>query len=204
MSIGSGGAGLVLQNDPEPAEERPVAPQNKSPFARVSNGYDPAQVAAFAAEALSWKKELTALRAELAAAVELVNQYEADLDDNEDVEREARVLVEDAERRAAQIIEDAKESASEIIEAAESEAAAIRQASPSRGPEFSFDSPAAQPSDHDPLGGVAWLATPDPVDDIFEPIDDDQLVDAETDRERRIAAATANLWKRRGVLAPPE
>lgn len=179
--------------------------QQGSPFARVSNGYDPQQVAAFAAEALSWKKELNALRSEIAAAGELVARYESAVGSIEEVERETVEVVGDAERCAAEIIEAARQSALDILESAKREASAIRESAHSRTPEFTPDpATTTQTTDTGPDDAAAWLATPDPVESIFEPIDEEQLVDAETDRERRIAAATANLWKRRGVLAPPE
>ena len=46
---------------------------------------------------------------------------------------------------------------------------------------------------------------PDPIDAIFEVTEEDEaIVDPETLREQKIAAAAANLWKRRGTLTPQE
>lgn len=171
----------------------------------MSNGYDPEQVAAFAAEALSWKKELKALRSEIASAGELLARYESAIGSIEEAEREAAGVGGDAELRAAEIIEAARQSALDILDAAKREASVIRETAHSPTPEAALDSQSTTESTiTDSAGEADWLATPDPVESIFEPIDEEQLVDAETDRERRIAAATANLWKRRGVLTPPE
>ena len=194
-----------------------MAEQQKSPFARVANGYDPKQVAAFAAEALSWKKELAALRSEVVAAAKLVERYESVIGSIEDVEREAAELVEDAERRAAALIEEAEVRSSKLVEEAEDEAARILEMAHNRvddNPavehpavaESSFD----EPVDDRTQDGDGWLNPdqsaediPDVVEQIFEPVD--QVEPAETDLslERR-AAGAANLWKRRGVVAPSE
>lgn len=203
--------------------------QQNSPFARVSNGYDPRQVAAFAAEALSWKKELVTLRAEVAAAGKLVERYESVIGNIEDVEREAMQLVEEAESKAAGLIENAEVQAAKLVEEAESQAATLIEDAEVRASEMLASAENAAAPSHDTArdrveGGIrtetldepvnestGWLnpepapqEIPDPVEEIFEPIDEVEVVDAEDDRQRRAAAAAANLWKRRGVLSPSE
>ncbi len=184
-----------------------MAEQQHSPFARVPNGYDPKQVAAFAAEALSWKKELTALRSEVAAAAKLVERYESMVGSVEEVEREATEIVEDAERRAAGLIADAEERASRIVEEAENEAARILE----MANDMVDEKPTHEPMEQQPEDGDRWLnpeptahETPDPVEQIFDPIVVDALADAEAESERRGAAAASILWKRRGVISPSE
>lgn len=165
-----------------------MAEQQKSPFNRVSNGYDPRQVAAFAAEALTWKQEL-------AAARKRVDRYESVLGSIETVEREAAEIIDEAEQKAAEIVEQAEKEAAEILEMARDQVAHE-----------------AAPESEDPVPEDAdrWLTprptgdeTPDPVEEIFEP-PEVEVPDPEEERERWVAAATANLWKRRGVIAPPE
>ncbi len=196
-----------------------MAEQQKSPFARVQNGYDPKQVAAFAAEALSWKRELVALRSEVSAAAKLVERYESVIGSIEDVEREAAGLVDDAERRAAGLIEDAEERASKIVAEAEDEAARIlemaeNQISAIPVTELVESQPEppheTEPGDSQPVVGEGWLTPepstqeiPDVVDQIFEPIEEVGLSETDLSLERR-AAGAANLWKRRGVVAPSE
>jgi cell division septum initiation protein DivIVA len=173
-----------------------VAEQQKSPFERVSNGYDPRQVAAFAAEALAWKRELSQTRSALDSAREKLDRYESVIGSVETVEREAAELIEDAERRAAEIIEQAEDQAAEILEMARDQVGQSTE-------QTSGDSP--------PQDGDLWLTpepnepeTPDPVETIFEPVEEVEVLDPEAERERRVAAAAANLWKRRGVIAPSE
>jgi hypothetical protein len=183
-----------------------VAEQQKSPFARVQNGYDPRQVAAFAAEALSWKRELVSLRSEVSAAAKLVERYESVIGSIEDVEREAAEIVDDAERRAAGLIENAEERASKIVEEAEDEAARILEMAENQ----IRATPVTDPVEPQPPNGDGWLTpepsrdeTPDPVEQIFEPVETPELVATDPGMEQRVAAA-ANLWKRRGVIAPSE
>ena len=195
-----------------------MADQQKSPFARVQNGYDPKQVAAFAAEALNWKRELVALRSEVSAAAKLVERYESVIGSIEDVEREAAEIVDDAERRAAGLIEDAEVRASKIVEEAEDEAAKILEmaenqisSTPVTEPVEGEPEPGeTEHNDAQPEVGEGWLTpesspdeTPDPVEQIFEPVEEPQLVATNPAMEQRVAAA-ANLWKRRGVIAPSE
>ncbi len=165
----------MLQKGSKRAEDTSVAEQQKSPFARVSNGYDPKQVAAFAAEALNWKKELAALRSEVAAAAKLVERYES-----------------------VRILEMARDRVDGTPEVA---------ASP-------FTGPVADETDD----GDEWLTPdqspdqspeeipeeiPDAVEQIFEPVEQIELPQTDLSLERR-AAGAANLWKRRGVVAPSE
>ena len=196
LCIGRQPPGLVLQNGAKRAEDRPVAEQQKSPFDRVSNGYDPRQVAAFAAEALAWKRELAQTRSALDSARKKLDRYESVIGSVETVEREAAELVEDAERRAAEIIEQAEDEAAKILEMARDQVGQSAE-------QTSSDSP--------PQDGDLWLTpepseleTPDPVETIFEPVEEVEVLDPEAERERRVAAAAANLWKRRGVIAPSE
>ena len=184
-----------------------MAEQPKSPFARVQNGYDPKQVAAFAAEALSWKRELAALRSEVAAAAKLVERYESVMGSIDEVEREAAEIVEQAEHRSAGLIEEAEKRAAEIVEEAEDQAAKILEMARDQ----IAGTPLPEPEERRPPEGDGWLnpeptpqEMPDPVEQIFDPVEDDEPIDPEDERERRVAAAAANLWKRRGVLAPPE
>ena len=206
----------MLQNGSKRAEDTSVAEQQKSPFARVSNGYDPKQVAAFAAEALNWKKELAALRSEVAAAAKLVERYESVIGSIEEVEREAAEIIEDAERRAAALIEDAGVRSSKLIEEAEDEAARILEMARDRvdgTPEVAA-SPFTGPVDDETDDGDEWLTPdqspdqspeeiPDAVEQIFEPVEQIELPQTDLSLERR-AAGAANLWKRRGVVAPSE
>lgn len=192
-----------------------MAEQQKSPFARVANGYDPKQVAAFAAEALTWKKELTALRSEVAAAAKLVERYESVIGSIEDVEREAAEIVEDAERRAAALIEDAEVRSSKLVEEAEDEAAKILEMARNRVDDNAEverpaveEGPANEP--HDDHTHDGWLnpdespqEIPDVVEQIFEHVDHVEPAETDLSLERR-AAGAANLWKRRGVVAPSE
>lgn len=234
-----------------------MADQQNSPFDRSPNGYDPTQVAAFAAKALAWKKELVGLRSEHATALERLERYESVIGTIEEVEHEAGVVLEDskrraselieaAERRAAGIVEDAEErcstgvekaeaeaarvlddaqrGAAEVIEAAERRAAALiveaedeaarilemARNQVDESPEVGA-SPGSESVEHGSRDAYAWLRpepdpddVADPVEQIFDPIDLADPADPEAERERRIAAAAANLWKRRGVLSPPE
>lgn len=200
-----------------------MAEQQNSPFARVANGYDPKQVAAFAAEALSWKKELTTLRTEVAAAVKLVERYESVIGSIEEVEHEAAQIVDDAERRSEALLADAEARASKIVEEAENEAARILEMAQDQGVP-----PVTEPVEREPEVADGWLApepdireAPDPVEQIFEPTEEvswtdevsrthevspsDGISPTEVDvsLERR-AARAANLWKRRGLVAPSE
>jgi cell division septum initiation protein DivIVA len=183
-----------------------VADQQNSPFARVSNGYDPKQVAAFAAEALSWKKELVALRSEVSAAAKLVERYESVIGSIEEVEREAEQMVAEAERRAAGLVEDAEVRAAKIVEEAEHEAARILEMAQEQDAPVPVETPEEPPTPN----GEAWLTPeptpdemPDPVEQIFEPIEEIELPETDLSLERR-AAGAANLWKRRGIVAPSE
>ena len=72
-----------------------------APFDRVDNGYDPNQVAAFAAQALSWKRELAETRSALA-------RYERIIGEIDEVEREAARIVDEARVEAEKIIEHAR------------------------------------------------------------------------------------------------
>jgi chemotaxis regulatin CheY-phosphate phosphatase CheZ len=199
----------------------------------VANGYDPQQVAAFAAEALSWKRELSATKSELGAVKQALERYESVIGDIEDVEREATQITEEAERRAAQIIEQAEDEAAKILEMARDQVAsfepaelppAVGQFEPLApvepiapfGPAETVESnerfepltPTLEPSSEElPHESDGWFAPqvveseiPDPIDEIFEPLEERQPT---PDLDRR-AAAAANLWKRRGVLAPPQ
>lgn len=193
--------------------------QKTSPFARVENGYDPKQVAAFAAEALNWKKEIAALRSEVSAAAKLVERYESVIGSIEDVEREAARIVDDAERRAAGLIEDAEVRASKIVAEAEDEAARILEMAENRAgtnpePEPAETrpepNPGALPVGDQPEVVDGWLTpdeapeeTSDVVEQIFEPIEETAPTETDTSLERR-AAGAANLWKRRGSVAPSE
>lgn len=191
----------MLQNGLKPAEDTSVAEQQKSPFARVSNGYDPKQVAAFAAEALNWKKELAALRTEVAAAAKLVERYESVIGRIEEVEREAAEIIEDAERRAAALVEEAENEAARILEMARDRVDGT--------PEVAA-SPFTGPVDDQTDDGDEWPSPdqspeeiPDAVEQIFEPVDQVEPAQTDLSLERR-AAGAANLWKRRGVVAPSE
>ncbi len=190
-----------------------MAEQQNSPFARVANGYDPKQVAAFAAEALSWKKELVALRSEVAAAAKLVDRYESVIGSVEEVEREAAEIVEDAERRAEALIADAEARASKIVEEAENEAARILAMAESAHASVEPEPESGRadgPEIRQPEAENGWLAPepdaqpiPDPVEQIFEPTEEVAPTEVDVSLERR-AAGAANLWKRRGVVAPSE
>ena len=171
-----------------------MAEQQKSPFVRVSNGYDPKQVAAFAAEALGWKRENTTLRTELASAIELIERYESVIGSIESVEREAAETIEAAQRKAAELVENAENEAAQILEMAENMVG--ESSSPADPPQQGVDLWLTPDTDHP--------ETPDPVEEIFDPVEEVESIDPEADREQRVAAAAANLWKRRGVLAPPE
>lgn len=180
-----------------------MAEQQQSPFQRVDNGYDPRQVAAFAAEALAWKRELTRTRAELDATKKALDRYESVIGSIEDVEREAGQIVEQAEHRASEIIEEAEDEAAKILEMARDQVASTV---PSQDP---AESP-VEDADRWLTPEVVEDETPDPVDEIFtstevtEQTKQIEGLDPELERERRMAAAAANLWKRRGVLTPPE
>lgn len=201
-----------------------MAEQQKSPFDRVPNGYDPRQVAAFAADALAWKRELGVLRPELESALRLIERYESALGTIESVEREAAGIVGDAERRSTKIIGDAEGRSTDIIEAAQRLAAEIIERAEDEAAEIlemaqGLIDQKSGPSPKEPVldDRDQWIkperkneAAPDEVDEIFEEIDqdidsdEDEVVDPEAEREARVAAAAANLWKRRGVIAPPE
>ena len=162
----------------------------------MADGYDPQQVAAFAAEALGWKRDLATCRNELQTAMLALDRYESVIGSIEEVEREAASLTEDAERRAAEIVRRAEDEAARIFEAA--------QANTDDG-----SAPDVEPESTATASTDVWLTpsveeTPDPIEDIFEELVDDEELDSETEREKRVAAAAANLWKRRGVLTPPE
>ena len=75
-----------------------------APFDRVDNGYDPKQVAAFAAQALSWKRELAETRSALA-------RYERIIGEIDEIEREAAGIVDEARVEADKIIEEARSRA---------------------------------------------------------------------------------------------
>lgn len=192
----------------------------------MANGYDPQQVAAFAAEALSWKRQLSTAQSELGAAKQALERYESVIGAIEDVEREAAQITEEAERRAAQIVERAEDEAAKILEMARDQAASVTPSEqtstvehfepiapveptePSESTEVLEPvMPTVEPScDEMPVESDGWLvpevesALPDRIDEIFEPIEEAEPM---PDFDRR-AAAAANLWKRRGVLAPPE
>lgn len=72
-----------------------------APFDRVDNGYDPRQVATFAAQALGWKRELAEARSALA-------RYERIIGEIDEIEREAARIVDEARAEADQIIEQAR------------------------------------------------------------------------------------------------
>lgn len=194
-----------------------MAEQQNSPFARVANGYDPKQVAAFAAEALSWKKELASLRTEVTAAGKLVERYESVIGSIEEVEREAAQILENARHQAEALLADAEARSSKLVEEAEDEAARILSMSGTGSVERQPESSIADvPADPHPEAGDGWLApepetedTPDPVEQIFEEIDetspteDAAPIEVDVSLERR-AAGAANLWKRRGLVAPSE
>lgn len=93
-----------------------MAHNKTSPFARVSDGYDPNEVAAFAAEALTWKRDLAKANKEVA-------RYSALIGEIDEIEREAAALIDDATQQATKTIEDAHLQAAIIIENAEAEAA---------------------------------------------------------------------------------
>jgi chromosome segregation ATPase len=194
----------VLQNGPRHAEEAVVADIPKSPFDRVDNGYDPQQVAAFAGEALSWKRQLAATRSELEAAKEALERYESVIGAIEDVEREAAEITDEAQRRAAEIIEQAEDEAARILEMAQDRLRSSEPVDPAPTP-IEESPPEESPSQGDPwLTPEVETGAPDPVEEIFEPIEVIDVNDPETEREKRVAAAAANLWKRRGVLTQPE
>lgn len=191
-----------------------MAEQRNSPFARVANGYDPNQVAAFAAQALNWKKELATLRSEIAAAVKLIERYESVIGGIEEVEREAAQMIEGARQEAESLISDAEARSSKIIEEAENEATRILEMA-EVGP-MSSTEPLPQagddivPADAEPEAAEGWLEpepepqeTPDPVEQIFEVLEDPGPTEVDVSLERR-AAGAANLWKRRGLVAPSE
>ncbi|HEY5652087.1 MAG TPA: hypothetical protein VIW46_11610 [Acidimicrobiia bacterium] len=189
----------------------------------MANGYDPQQVAAFAAEALSWKRELSAARSELKAAAQALERYESVIGEIEEIEHEAALITQEAERRAAEIVEQAEDEAAKILEMARDQAASLEPTETPTAVEH-FDpiapvepiepterfepvTPTSEPTpDETPTASDGWMvpevesALPDPIHEIFEPIEGPQPV---PDRDRR-AAAAANLWKRRGVLARPE
>lgn len=159
----------------------------------MADGYDPQQVAAFAAEALGWKRDLAACRNDLQAAMGALDHYESVIGTIEDVEREAVSLTEDAERRAAEIIARAEEEAAGILAVAQPDA----------------DHQTVEPESNETPSTDMWLTpsveeTHDPIDEIFEELVEDEEPDPEAERDKRVAAAAANLWKRRGVLTPPE
>lgn len=169
----------------------------------MAEGYDPQQVAAFAAEALGWKRDLATCRSELQTAMLALDRYESVIGSIEEVEREAASLTEDAERRAAEIVRRAEDEAARILEAA--------QANTDTAKANAHDEPTrkGEPESTATASTDVWLTpsveeTPDPIEDIFEEFADDEELDSETEREKRVAAAAASLWKRRGVLSRPE
>lgn len=151
-----------------------VTDLRRTPFDRVENGYDPHQVAAFAAEALTWKRDLAATRTALAETLAELEHH--------------------------------------IALATASSDAAGDALQPGSFQPMPFESHFTQ-SEHCGTGEAAALGTRDdeasnvdPLDAIFEmtlePAQEE--TDAEVLREQRVAAAAANLWKRRGVLTPQE
>ena len=158
-----------------------MADTQKGPFDRVANGYDPRQVAAFAAEALTWKRELRACRKELEAVRSALEYCESLVGSIEDAEDRADAIVRKAEDEAARILETATDRDDPEMTAPESD---IGEGGSERLPQI---------DDHH-----------DPVEKMFGALIEGDASDREALREERIAAAAANLWKRRGVLAPPE
>lgn len=169
----------------------------------MAEGYDPQQVAAFAAEALGWKRDLATCRRQLQTAMFALDRYESVIGSIEEVEREAASLTEDAERRSAEIVRRAEDEAARILEAAQANTDAA-QANTDDWPAPNVELEATATASTE-----VWLTpsveeTPDPIEDIFEEFADDEKLDSETEREQRVAAAAASLWKRRGVLSPPQ
>ena len=161
-----------------------VTDTRRAPFDRVENGYDPHQVAAFAAEALTWKRDLATTRAALAETLLELEQHIA-------------LANQTSEREKAP-------DTSSIFEDTEPD------------DDFASDSVTSDESNDSDQGhvdnGSPWNdSTVDPLDAIFEmtiePETPEATVRDDTDpeaiREQRVAAAAANLWKRRGVLTPP-
>ena len=142
-----------------------MAQRTKAPFDRVPDGYDPNQVASFASEALTWKRDLAKAKSEL-------SRFEALIGEIDTVEREAAEVVDNANREATEIVAAAHTQASEIIEKAESEGARlvaeaqtvaftpVATPEPTDDPSSTFD-----PSDGQPL------AVPD-TNEPFEPSDE--------------------------------
>lgn len=163
-----------------------------APFDRVENGYDPRQVAAFAAEALGWKRELGEARAELARYSKIIGE------------------IDDVEREAAQILDHARIEAEKIIERAH-ERVAIPASAFTHIPRSGTESDAPVGPDQ-PVDDTS-TACPEPDDLVSEPEDassdaDDEAAgedDArEMTREERIEAARAQLFRRRGTILPQE
>ena len=88
----------MLQNPAESAESKIT--MSGAPFDRVENGYDPSQVAQFAAQALAWKRELREARTTLARYERIIGEIDA-------IEREAAGIVDRARAEANRIVAEA-------------------------------------------------------------------------------------------------
>lgn len=145
-----------------------------APFDRVENGYDPRQVAAFAAEALEWKRELADARAALARYAKIIGE------------------IDDVEREAAQIIDGARLEADKIIERAHERVAIPPPAIDHRPDAVGRDQPDEM---HESPDVSESGDTAQHTEEVRPP---------EMTREERIEAARAQLFRRRGTILPQE
>ena len=161
-----------------------VTDLRRAPFDRVENGYDPHQVAAFAAEALTWKRDLAATRKALAETlVELEHHISLVTSPDDDAGAE---LNEQLHRESFQPTP---------FEQPDTESTTFGQTDSERSETRMAPTPL---SEEEP--------SVDPLDAIFENTlePEPEETDPAVLREQRVAAAAANLWKRRGVLTPQE
>ena len=110
-----------------------------APFDRVENGYDPTQVARFAAQALAWKRELRDARTTLA-------RYERIIGEIDTIEREAAEIVDRARAEADRIISEAHARAG----------LAHGEVSPRIRHEQTEDAPEADAATRDPGPPAGW------------------------------------------------
>lgn len=176
---------LGLKDEMVAAEAKHVTDLRRAPFDRVENGYDPHQVAAFAAEALTWKRDLAATRKALAETLAELEQHIA----------------------LATASNDADESYASAPSQTETFQPSLPESTATETTVFDRTSTAYDDSEFAPIADDDELAsTVDPLNAIFEVTrePEPEETDAEVLREQRVAAAAANLWKRRGVLTPQE